>query len=613
MTLDIQLLRPLWLLALLPLALLVLALWRHPQRDANRWRSLIAPHLLPHLLTSASTPSQRLPLILLSIGWTLLVLALAGPVSQRLPQPVFTTGGQRVLLLDLSPSMNAADIAPSRLARARFEMLDLLRGATEGQIALIAFGAEPFVVAPLTGDAQTIAAQVPLLTDALLPAPGERRLDLALQLAGELLTQARARHGEVIVVTDGVGDLARAQTAAQQLVAAGHRLSVLAVGTAKGAPIPTGSGSFRHNAAGEIEMARVDAAGLQQLAAAGDGRYVAAVVGDADTRMLLALGAPQLTAAATATAFTSDQWREDGVWLLLPLLPLAAVAFRRGWLLPVLALAFIMPLPTEAASWADLWQRPAQQAAAQLATGATAAASQFDDPAWQAAAHYRAGAFQEALTALDGMTGAEAAYNRGNALARLGRLEEAAAAYRRALQQVPDHADAQHNLAQVEQLLKQQPPSSSAQNQQNQSQNKDQNHDKNQQSDPQSAPAAGAQKQPPDAATDAANSADQQDAGAQSDAASAANNSPAAEDLQPAAASQPAPASKTSEPSAPPPPSNGEQKSPVEKGEFAELNPEQQEQQQALDAQLRRVPDDPAGLLRQRFLLQHLRREGRLP
>jgi Ca-activated chloride channel homolog len=593
MPLDMHLLRPFWILALLPLALLLWALWRQPHRDANRWQTLIAPHLLPHLLTSASGQPQRLPLILLGLSWTLLVLALAGPVWQRLPQPLFSSGGQRVILLDLSPSLNAADIVPSRLARARFEILDLLRGATEGQVALLAFGAEPFVVAPLTGDAQTIAAQVPLLTGALLPEVGERRTDLALQLAGDLLQQAQAPAGDVILVTDAVGEFAAARAAAQQLAAVGHRVSVLAIGTAQGAPIPTGGGGFIQNAAGAVEMARLDSAALQQLATAGGGRYVAAAVGDADTQTLLALGAPRLTTDATATALTADQWREEGAWFLLPVLALAAVAFRRGWLLPVLAGIFLLPPPsTAAATWTELWQRPDQQAAAQLATGAAqAAAEQFEDPAWRAAARYRAGDFQGALTALHGLTGVAADYNRGNALAQLGRLDEAAAAYRQALQQAPDHADAQHNLEQVERLLKQQA---------NQKQTP-QSAEKSPPKSPSSKDGDAAEQSPPDPPLPKGEAAAKQ---SPADEKGSASKPPFEQSPQP-----PLPKGEAAAEQSPADEKGSASKSADEKGELGEFR----EQQQALDAQLQRVPDDPAGLLRQRFFLQHLRREGRLP
>lgn len=592
---ELHLLRPLWLLALIPLALLLIALWRRHSSDATIWRKFVDPHLLAHLVLGSTAQTQRTPLILLSIGWLLTVLALAGPTWQRLPQPVFAASQQRLILLDLSPSMNAADVAPSRLARARFEILDLLRGATEGQTALLAFGAEPFVVAPLTGDAHTIAAQVPLLTSALLPVPGDRHTDLALQRAGELLKQAQAQQATLILVTDAVGEIAASITAAQQLAAAGHRLAVLGIGTTEGAPVPNANGGgFAQTASGGIVLARLETDNLRTLAAAGNGVYVAADIGDAETQTLLALGAARMD--ATATALTADQWREAGAWLLLPVLGLAALAFRRGWLLSVLLLALLLPAPpSDANDEINWWQRADQRAAQQLEAGA---------------AQYRAGNFQAAFDALAGVTGAEADYNRGNALARLGRLEEAAAAYQTTLRQMPNHADAQHNLEQVRQQLAQQ------QQQQSSSSDQKEGDQSNQSGDKPDAPAeqsqsAGEHKTGDDQPSDAAPAAADAQPTPQPAESAAEEKSPApsAADMNPTEAAKPAQSADnpalSDQPNEPSPLENAAQ--------VESLTPQQREEQQALDAQLRRVPDDPAGLLRQRFLLQHLRREGRLP
>jgi hypothetical protein len=143
MPLELHFLRPYWFLALVPLLLILIGLWVglwRARRAGTAWQGLVDAHLLPHLLVGEPGRPRRLPLVLLALAWLMGVVALAGPVRERLPQPVFSTTAKRVILLDLSPSMNAADVAPSRLARARFEVLDLLAASREGQVALIAFG-----------------------------------------------------------------------------------------------------------------------------------------------------------------------------------------------------------------------------------------------------------------------------------------------------------------------------------------------------------------------------------------------------------------------------------------------------------------------------------------
>jgi Ca-activated chloride channel family protein len=592
--------------------------------------------------------------------------------------------------------MNAADVTPSRLARARFEVLDLLAASREGQVALIAFGPEPYIVSPLTGDARTIADQVPRLGTDLLPVPGLRRTGRALAMAGELLAQAGAAGGEVILITDAVADAtgpssgpgagSTAAAAARDLAARGHRLSVLGVGTPEGAPVPGQDGGFVSDRAGAIPMARLDQVALEALAREGQGRYVDLNPGDRDTSALIASTETFMAAANRAglveqEGLKSDQWREEGPWLLLALLPIAALAFRRGWLLSVLVLVLgLPPQPGWAFGWGDLWQRPDQQGASRLAAGeADAAAALFQDPAWRAAARYRGGDYAGALTDLSDQNGPEADYNRANALARLGRLDESIAAYERTLQQAPDHADARANLELVRRLRDQQHQAQNqgAQQQGDQdqgAQNQENKDQKGQQGQPdgQKGQSTGAGQDQPgndpqgeagksgseprgkqgtagqgapkgsdpggqspgtagqQAEKEGKNPPGTQDAPAQGTAAghTGGTAAPKAADLG-ANALQGEPEVTLPEPDKPgagkdqgqarvaadrtpggtPPTGAAIQ----QRAGADDLNPQQREQQQAIEAQLRRVPDDPAGLLRQRFLLQQLRREGRLP
>ena len=255
MPFDLYFLRPLWFLALLPLPWL---LWRLARVNpgAEAWRGLVDAHLLAHLLVEEGARARRLPRVLLTLGWLLGVTALAGPVWERLPAPLYQAQAQRVIILDLSPDMDAQDLTPSRLARARFEILDLLAAAAEGETALLAYGAEPFVVSPLTQDAATIAAQVPDLETALLPVRGPKRTDLALEAAGGLLKRSGSPEGDIILVTADPErpEAVRAQVA--RLRDQGYRTSVLGLGTEKGAPVPRAEGPFPADDQGGIRLTR---------------------------------------------------------------------------------------------------------------------------------------------------------------------------------------------------------------------------------------------------------------------------------------------------------------------------------------------------------------------
>jgi Ca-activated chloride channel family protein len=670
---EFHFIRPLWLLALIPLVLL---LWRLASSGAgsDAWRGLVDDHLLSRLLSDDGGRVRRLPLVLLGLGWLLGVLALAGPAWQRLPQPVYQAQDYRVIAMDLSTTMNATDMPPSRLAHARFELQDLLRKSREGQTALLAYGAEPFVVAPLTNDTATIAAQVPSLSSDLLPVQGDRRTDLVLERAGELLQQAGAPNGEVILITDGLDHPAAAYDAARKLRSEGYSVSVLGLGTAKGAPVAQAGGGFLKDSAGAIVMPGLQQESLGELATVGAGRFVIAGLGDRDIETLIPEPANRLGQQAQEQQLRSDQWREAGPWLLLLLLPLAAVAFRRGWLGPlVLVLLITPPPPAQAFAWQDLWLRPDQQAVREFEAGRQAeAAKQFQRPDWRAAAEYASGDYEQALQALAGIETPRADYNKGNALARLGRLEDAIATYDKALSADPDDADARHNRELVQQLLERQKQQQNQQNpqqsgQQNEQQQQDQSAEQDQQQqssgqgqqEQQNAspqPGEQAQDQQQQAGSEGQPQGEQESQSQQNEQQQAGNQGEQGEQ-QPqqaeAATSQPKEESDQSQEESQMTANKDDAQEQEEAGESAQqamarsdaaeakqnqaaAEPERSdllggkpaqgaiasstadsklnaEDHQAMEQMLRRVEDDPAGLLRQRFLLQHLRRSGQLP
>ena len=679
---DFHFLRPEWLCLLIPLALV---LWRlvWVEGGGDAWRGLVDAHLLPRLLTDDEGGAQCLPLLLLGLGWMLGVLALAGPTWERLPRPVYQAQDYRVVALDLSASMNATDLSPSRLAHARFEVLDLLRRAREGQTALLAYGAEPYVVSPLTSDTETIAAQVPSLETGLLPVQGARRTDLALDKAGELLRQAGAPDGEVILVSDGLDHPAAADEAARRLRAEGYRVSVLGIGGAKGAPVPLAGGGFLKDEKGAILLPKLDREALSTLASTGGGRYVTAGPDDRDIETLIPARGAGLAPRAQKQDIRADQWREEGPWLLLVLLPLAALGFRRGWLAPLVLVAALTPAPdAHAFGWDDLWLRPDQQAERLLQDGnASEAAETFRRPDWRAAAQYQAGDYQQALKTLKGVQGVEADYNKGNALARSGQLEQAVAAYDRALEQNPQDEDARHNRDLVQKLLNQRRQEQSRQgrqgqqdqqgqggqqdhqgrrdhqgernqqghgaqqdqkgqeeqhgqgqqgqqNPQGQKDKREQQGHKSQQGQQEQKDQMGQQGQQDRQAQQPRGDQERQGQQEKQEHKAQAEQKATQEAQEGSKGSNAAQAPKTEQPS--------RSDSSIPHSEFhtphssepglgdllgdkpgARTRPAEDqfnsEDRQAMEQMLRRVEDDPAGLLRQRFLLQHLRRTGQLP
>ena len=459
-------LQPLWFLALIPLALL---LWWLPRAGyaGSHWQRACESHLLPYLLNKPVQAFSQLPVWLLTLGGLLAAVALADPAWQKQSQPVYRSQDAEVVVLDLSRSMLSADLTPSRLERARFKLADILNRRKEGQTGLVVFAGDAFTVAPLTNDARTIQALLAPLSPDLMPVQGSRA-DLGLRQAGKLLQQAGVTRGDILLITDGYSD-ARTVDVAADLQRQGYRLSVLGVGSDKPAPIPDGQGGFVRDNHGRVVMPSLDVAKLRQLANAGGGRYSSITAGDADLTQVLPSAQQTPAMRMQSTTQTTDLWQSQGPWLVLALLPLAALAFRRGWLLllPLVMLVTLggFPRPAMASGWDDLWQRHDQQADQALHTGDYARAQKLaQQPLQRGEAAYRAGDYAKALNAFSASDTAQGHYNSGNTLAQLGRYQDAIAAYDQALTKLPGMPDALHNKQELEKLLKQQQKKQQANN-----------------------------------------------------------------------------------------------------------------------------------------------------
>jgi Ca-activated chloride channel family protein len=431
---NFHFLRPWWLLAL---AALVPLLWRvaRESRSSGAWERVCDAELLQHLLVPGGGRGARWPVALIALGWIAGCIALAGPTWERLPQPAYHAPTQTVAVLDLSRAMLDHDVKPSRLARARFKLLDLL-DRVDGAVGLVIFAEEPYAVTPLTDDPRVIAEMVPILEPGLMPGRGER-LDRAIDKARELLEQAGASPGRIVVLGDGLGTAPdAARDAARRAADEGYTVSALGLG--KGAD------------------------DLETLVRPGGGRYAALSHDDRDIERVLESGADEIgilgMSDSDRASVSADAWRDDGAWILLIPLLLAPLAFRKGWATALAVLLFVgLQAPRAEAASGSLFRRADQQGASAFAEGHhKEAAALFEDPAWRGAASYRAGDYADAIEALQGLDDPGAVYNLGNALAHSGRLDEAISAYDRVIERNPKDEDARYNRDLVKQLLEQQ-------------------------------------------------------------------------------------------------------------------------------------------------------------
>ncbi len=592
-------LRPMWL-GLLPVLIAVTWLMVKRRLGNRSWEAVCDSHLLPHMLIGGTRRSRSLPIILTALCGTLAIISLAGPVWERLPQPVFNRQSALVIALDLSRSMDANDISPSRLGRAKFKIADILRQHGEGQLALLVYAADAFTVTPLTDDIETINSQLPALTTSIMPAQGSRP-DLALQKAEELLKGAGHASGNILLISDEI-DSAVAAPVAEELESQGYRIFVLGIGSRHGAPILNDDGSFLKDASGEIVIPVLEEQGMRQTAGAGGGIYRQMTTDDGDINLLMKAMSSTLNGEQeVSTEFETDTWREQGPWLLLLLLPLAALSFRRGYMLAVCILLLPVPNRVEAFEWDSLWLRDDQRALRELESGNTeTAAALFRDPAWKGAAQYRNGQFDSTLESLDALDDQLSLYNKGNALARLGQYEKAIEKYDEVLRLEPDHEDARYNKELLEKELEKQQQQQSGQNQDDQ---QDQDQEQEQQ-----------QEQQEQQGSDSQGEDQQQQDEQQSDQAGSGDKDMENKDDQEQAEGQPEPQEEqqADQESQQPEPGTEEEKEASEKeAQLAQAQQdEQNEEQRATEQWLRRIPDDPAGLLRRKFLYQYKQRQG---
>lgn len=573
-------LRPLWLLAVPVLAWQLWRLW-HRERQSGRWQLLLPVAFHQALLKGGSGRSSKLPWLALGLAWLLAVLALLGPSWQRVEQSNQKPADPLVVLLELTPQMLATDGRPNRLEQTRRKLLDLLEARRDAQTAIIVYAGSAHSLVPLSDDLATSRNLLEALKPSLMPEPG-RRADLAVARALQLLDQAQLGQGRLLLITSALDEEERSGIQ-QALQKRSVPLLILGVGSREGAPVVQEDGSFLKDSRGAILIPRLDARGLQETAENHGGRYASMRLDDEDLRRLGLLDSPQ-TMRAAGEPTQLDSHVDQGYWLLLPLLLLAACAGRRGWLFCLPLLLMLPPQSSHAFGLDDLWLRPDQQGQRLLQAQRPAEAAQrFVDPQWQGKALYEAEDYAPAAERFAKGDSAADHYNRGNALAKAGELEAALDAYEQALERQPELAAAQHNKALVEQALRQR----ENQQQSDEGDSAEQQEQANEQSQPNESPAGQPAESTTAQPTQPGSSGENSE---NSDVQGSANG--AGEDTQPSTSSE---LPSDAEPVAPP-------RTEADLGTAAE-------RRQALEQWLRQIPDDPAELLRRKFWYEQQQRQ----
>lgn len=448
-------LRPQWLWALVPTGLFFLRL--HRRLDSRRqWRRVIAPHLLEHLTVGAEDGVRIRPIHLTTLAMIVSTLAMAGPSWDREISPFAEDNAPLVIVMDVSLSMNAVDVQPTRLERAKQKVRDLLEQRPGARTALIAYAGSAHTVLPLSTDASMFESFLDGLETGIMPVSGKEP-GRALQLADSVLARDSVP-GSILFMTDGIsGDFTAVFATHQEQ--SRDEVMVLALGTTAGAPIRTGENRFATDAGGARIVATLDQAGLEALVNQAGVFVAGSTVDGADVERLQSRIQSHLQAVQQDDP--TARWKDNGYYLLIPLVLMALLWFRKGWTIRWSAAVLVLGLSGCAApsgdsqgGFIDLWLTPDQQGRRVYDQGRYAeAADRFQNFQWQGTAAYRAGDMDAAILAWARVESPESYFGLGNAYARLGGYEAAITSYDRALQLRPDWAEAEQNRALVESLI----------------------------------------------------------------------------------------------------------------------------------------------------------------
>jgi len=444
-TMPIGFTQPEWLWLLLPLAAALLLVALRAGRRGSHWQDVCDPHLL-HLMVERPGQSKfPLALVVLGVAWLVTTLALAGPSWSEAPAPLRDTGPGRVAVVDVSVSMTATDVVPTRMEAAKFKARDILARSRDRQAAVVIYAGDAYAISPLTTDSRTLDEVVEGLTAGIMPVYGSDA-SAGLRVARTLLTRAQQKRGEIILITDSADLRAADVTEAAAAHTDGFTVHVLVAGTVAGGAVDTAQLNQTNVSTQTAVWSRANMDAATEIATAGGGEAVALTGSSDDLDRLL----DDATASDETDESSGMQGVDGGPYLALALLPLAALGLRRGWLtclaLPVVLSSVLTPDAAYAFDWRSLLMSADQRAMRAYEGGDFAQAARgFEHAGWRAAAAFAAGDFVAAAKDFATDVTETGLYNRATALAFAGEYARALLIYEAVLRRNPTHSDALHN------------------------------------------------------------------------------------------------------------------------------------------------------------------------
>ena len=575
---EFKFLNPLWLLMLLPAWLI---LWRFIKyyQQQSMWEQICDPHLLSKLIpTAVKAKKGRWLNWILTIALTLSILAAAGPSWRQQPIPLFESTAASVIVLDLSRSMLAQDVNPTRFKRAIFKARDMVQAQSDGETALVVFAGAAFVVSPLTDDKQTLLNFLDSLNPGIMPVQGSR-VDLSISVAQKVLLASQSEKAHIYVLSDGASELEAAKQQAAQAKSDGHSVSVLAFGTQQGGPIKDATGRLARDEQDELIIAKVFFEDLQSIATAGGGRFSKMTASDDDIQYLLSdTDEMNVDTSIDSKDRSLELPLNDGIWLVWLILPFALLLFRKNvfWVILLINVVSI-DQQAYALDWQALWKNSEQRAYDAYKQGDYKDSGELSgNPQLKGSAFYRQKEFENAQSWYARQGSADAYYNLGNSLAQQQQFQQAIAAYGRALEIDPNLSEATYNKKLIEDYIK---------NEQGQQAKQPDENDKGEESNDESSDQSESNQSQSEQSNEPTGSSNDE---LQSD--STAEQQQQQNQVEPQQAEKEGPSEEDM----------------AMKEEFNE----QPETPESIDRWINRLPDDPSELLRRKFLRDYQRQRS---
>jgi len=261
----------LYLLAVIPV--LAMIRWLMIRQQKKRLRRFGDPELVRELMPDVSRFRPLVKFCLLLAALSLLIVMLARPQFGTKISHEKRTGIETIIAMDISNSMLAEDVTPSRLDRAKMMVENLVDNFTNDKIGLIVFAGDAFIQLPITSDYVSAKMFLSSIDPSMIAVQGTD-IAKAVSMASHSFTQEEGIGKAIIVITDGEDHEGGALEAAKEAKDRGHRVYVLGVGSTKGAPIPTGDGDFMKDNTGQTVMTGLNEEMCRQIAQAGGGAYI---------------------------------------------------------------------------------------------------------------------------------------------------------------------------------------------------------------------------------------------------------------------------------------------------------------------------------------------------